>query len=96
MTMTVFVMCRADPFHMPGNPHTAAAQHVLHGSAAREGGVGNVLPGRRAVSQLLLALSHGVLPLREGLSHLLQVRPRLSLCCPTALGAVTTRGYFVL
>ena len=73
-----FVACRADHVHLPGDADPAETQRVLHGPTAREGGVWDVLPGRRAVSQLLLALPHRVLPLRESVSHLLQVRLQLS------------------
>ena len=72
--MKWFVTCRADHVHLPGDADPAETQRVLHGPAAREGGVRDVLPGRRPVSQLLLALPHRVLPLRESVSHLLQVR----------------------
>ena len=57
-------MCsRSDPVHLPGHSHHAEAQRVLHGSSAGEGGVWDVLPGSRAVSELLLAVPHRLLPL---------------------------------
>ena len=70
---------RAHHVHLPGDADPAETQRVLHGAAAGEGGVWDVLPGRRPVSQLLLALPHSVLPLRESVSHLLQVRSQRSV-----------------
>lgn len=73
----IFVfLLRADLVHLSGHVNHAAAQHVFHGPTAREGGVRDVLPGSCALPQLLLAFSYRLLPLRESVSHLLQVRPQ--------------------
>lgn len=71
----IFFPIRAHLVPLSGHVNNAAAQHVFYGSTAREGGVRDVLPGSCALPQLLLALSHRLLPLREGVSHLLQVSP---------------------
>lgn len=71
---------RAHLVHLSGHVNHAAAQHVFYGPTAREGGVRDVLPGSCALPQLLLALSHRLLPLWEGVSHLLQVSPRRRAC----------------
>lgn len=46
-----------------GDLDHAEAEHVLHGPAAGEGGLRDVLPGCGAVPQLLLALPHRLLSL---------------------------------
>lgn len=65
--------CRVCSVPLPGDPDHAAAQHVLHGSSPREGGVWDVLPGSSAVPQLLLAFPHCLLSLGEGLPDLFEV-----------------------
>lgn len=70
-----FFPIRAHLVPLSGHVNYAAAQHVFYGTTSREGGVWDVLPGSCALPQLLLALSHRLLPLREGVSHLLQVSP---------------------
>lgn len=56
-----------------GYSDNAAAKRVLHGTRAGEGGVWGVLPGCSSLFVLLLAFSHCLLPLREGLQDFLQV-----------------------
>lgn len=75
-----FPPIRAHLVPLSGHVNHAAAQHVLHGSTAREGSVRDVLPGSCALPQLFLALSHRLLPFWEGVSHLLQVSPHRRAC----------------
>lgn len=58
---------------LSGDLDHAEAEHVLHGPAAGEGGLRDVLPGCGAVPQLLLALPHRLLSLGESLTDLFQV-----------------------
>lgn len=58
-----FFPIRAHIVPLSGHVNHAAAQHVFYGPTAREGGVRDVLPGSCALPQLLLALSHRLLPL---------------------------------
>lgn len=60
--MNVCFLHRVNLILMPGDTYHAEAQHVLHGPFAGEGCVWHVLPGCRAVPQLLLAISHRLLP----------------------------------
>lgn len=56
-----------------GHTDNAAAECVIHGACAGEGGVRDVLPGCSALFVLLMAFSHRLLPLRKGLQNFLQV-----------------------
>lgn len=63
------------PNSVPVLGHTdhVAAECVIHGACAGEGGVWDVLPGCSALFVLLVAFSHRVLPLGKGLQNFLQV-----------------------
>lgn len=67
------VPLRADFVPVSGHSDHAAAKCVVYGSSAGEGGVWDVLPGRCALSLLLLAVPHRLLPLRESLQNILKV-----------------------
>lgn len=71
---------RADFIPLFGHIDHAAAQHLFHGPAARESGVWDVFPGSCALPQFLLAFSHRLLPLRESVSHLLEVSTHTFRC----------------
>lgn len=58
---------------MFGHTNNAAAECVIHGARAGEGGFGDVLPGCSALFVLLMAFSHRLLPLGKGLQNFLQV-----------------------
>lgn len=58
---------------MPGHSDHAAAEHILHGTSAGEGGFWDVLSGCRTLSLLLLVIPHGLLPLRESVQNILKV-----------------------
>lgn len=64
---------RVDLVPVSGHSHHAETKHVLYGPPAGEGGVRDVLFGSSALPQLLLALSHRLLPLGESVPHVLQV-----------------------
>lgn len=64
----LFPLCRFRAVSLFGNLDHAQTKYVLHGSPAGEGGVRDVLPRRSALPQLLLALPHRLLSLRESLA----------------------------